>query len=74
MSILGARPPKGINSYQFEHSEDGINMPPLVGSKSFRSQRDLRGHTKLKLVIGDFQECKQLPDKDSDILFVDERI
>jgi hypothetical protein len=49
-------------------------MPPLIGSKSFSSQRDLRGHAKLELVIGDFQECKQLPDKDSDVLFVNERV
>jgi len=49
-------------------------MPPLVGCKSLGSQTNLRGHPEFKLVVCDFQECKELPNHDLYVAFVDQRI
>jgi hypothetical protein len=32
----------------------------------------LGGHSKLELVVGDFEEGKEFPDEDADVLLVDE--
>lgn len=61
-------------SYQLEHAQDCIDVPPLVGCESFCSEADLGGQAKLELRVCHLQESEQLPRENTDVLFVDERV
>ena len=49
-------------------------MPPLVGRETFRSETDLGCHSKLEFIVGNFEECKEFSDENSNVLLVDESV
>lgn len=61
---------KNKTTHKFQHTKDGVNVPPLVGRKPLGSQANLGGHSKLEFVVCDFQECKQLSDHDLHVALV----
>jgi hypothetical protein len=61
-------------TYQLEHPEDRIDLPPLVGGEPLRGQGDLRRHTQLELVVRHLEEREKLACHDADITLVDERV
>lgn len=71
MSVFGVRF-EGDSTYELQRPQHSIDMPSLIGSKSFSSKRYLSGHPCLELVVCDFEEGKELSNKYADILLVDE--
>lgn len=61
-------------AYQFQCSQNRINMPSLAWRVPLGCQADLRCHSELELVIGNLQEGQQLSNEDLDIRLVDQSI
>jgi hypothetical protein len=63
-----------MNTYQFEYSENGIDVPSSIRSEPFGSSADLSRHSELELVVGNFEERQQFPDEYPNVLLVDQSV
>jgi hypothetical protein len=61
-------------TYQFQDTQNSIDMPALVRSKAFSGKANLSSHTEFKFVIRNFKERKQFANENADVLLIDKCI